>query len=86
MKYLVTGGAGLSVSNIVNELLKQGQEVRVLVIFFATAKLVEFSALLKDQVTFDREGDLEVLIVSVLLLREWIIYCIRVPYLLFRVP
>ena len=37
MKYLVTGGAGFKCSNIVKELLKRGEQVRVLD-NFATGK------------------------------------------------
>ena len=57
MKYLVTGGAGFIGSNIVKELLKQGQEVRVLD-NFATGKRENILPLLKDPKLTLIEGDL----------------------------
>ena len=57
MKYLVTGGAGFIGSNIVKELLKQGQEVRVLD-NFATGKRENILPLLKDHKLTLIEGDL----------------------------
>jgi len=57
MKYLVTGGAGFIGSNIVKELLKQGQEVRVLD-NFATGKRENILPLLKNPKLTLIEGDL----------------------------
>lgn len=57
MKYLVTGGAGFIGSNIVTELLRQGQEVRVLD-NFATGKRENILPLLKDDNLTLIEGDL----------------------------
>lgn len=57
MKYLVTGGAGFIGSNIVQELLRQGQEVRVLD-NFATGKRENILPLLKDSNLTLIEGDL----------------------------
>jgi nucleoside-diphosphate-sugar epimerase len=57
MKYLVTGGAGFIGSNIVKELLRQGQEVRVLD-NFATGKRENILPLLKNSKLTLIEGDL----------------------------
>lgn len=57
MKYLVTGGAGFIGSNIVKELLRQGQEVRVLD-NFATGKRENILPLLKNSKLILIEGDL----------------------------
>ncbi len=57
MKYLVTGGAGFIGSNIVQELLRQGKEVRVLD-NFATGKRENILPLLKDSRLSLFEGDL----------------------------
>ncbi len=57
MKYLVTGGAGFIGSNIVKELLNQGQEVRVLD-NFATGKRDNILPLLKYDNLSLIEGDL----------------------------
>jgi len=57
MKYLVTGGAGFIGSNIVKELLRQGQEVRVLD-NFATGKRENILPLLKNSRLTLIEGDL----------------------------
>ncbi|HQF67863.1 MAG TPA: SDR family oxidoreductase [Candidatus Cloacimonadota bacterium] len=57
MKYLVTGGAGFIGSNIVKELLRQGQEVRVLD-NFATGKRENILPLLKNSTLTLIEGDL----------------------------
>lgn len=57
MKYLVTGGAGFIGSNIVKELLNQGQEVRVLD-NFATGKRENILPLLKYDNLSLIEGDL----------------------------
>ena len=57
MKYLVTGGAGFIGSNIVRELLNQGQSVRVLD-NFATGKRENILPLMKDQQLTMIEGDL----------------------------
>ena len=57
MEYLVTGGAGFIGSNIVKELLKQGQEVRVLD-NFATGKRENILPLLKNPKLTLIEGDL----------------------------
>jgi nucleoside-diphosphate-sugar epimerase len=56
MKYLVTGGAGFIGSNIVRELLRQGQEVRVLD-NFATGKRENILPLIKDPKLKLIEGD-----------------------------
>lgn len=56
MKYLVTGGAGFIGSNIVKELLRQGQEVRVLD-NFATGKRENILPLMKDPNLTMIEGD-----------------------------
>ena len=57
MKYLVTGGAGFIGSNIVKELLRQGQEVRALD-NFATGKRENILPLLKNPKLTLIEGDL----------------------------
>lgn len=57
MKYLVTGGAGFIGSNIVSELLKQGQQVVVLD-NFATGKRENILPLMKDKNLTMIEGDL----------------------------
>lgn len=57
MKYLVTGGAGFIGSNIVKELLAQGQEVRVLD-SFATGKRENILPLMKNSLLTMIEGDL----------------------------
>ena len=57
MKYLVTGGAGFIGSNIVKELLRQGQEVRALD-NFATGKRENILPLLKNSKLTLIEGDL----------------------------
>ncbi len=57
MKYLVTGGAGFIGSNIVSELLKQGQQVVVLD-NFATGKRENILPLMKDPNLTMIEGDL----------------------------
>lgn len=57
MIYLVTGGAGFIGSNIVNKLIKQGQEVRVLD-NFATGKRENILPLLKHSNLTLIEGDL----------------------------
>ncbi|NLW19662.1 MAG: SDR family oxidoreductase [Candidatus Cloacimonetes bacterium] len=57
MKYLVTGGAGFIGSNIVQELLRQGKEVRVLD-NFATGKRENILPLLKNPQLSLFEGDL----------------------------
>lgn len=57
MTYLVTGGAGFIGSNIVRELLKQGQTVRVLD-NFATGKRENILPLMKDPQLTMIEGDL----------------------------
>jgi len=57
MKYLVTGGAGFIGSNIVKELLNQGQSVRVLD-NFATGKRENILPLLKNPNLTLIEGDL----------------------------
>jgi len=57
MKYLVTGGAGFIGSNIVKELLRQGQEVRVLD-NFATGKRENILPLLRNPKLTLIEGDL----------------------------
>ena len=57
MKYLVTGGAGFIGSNIVSELLKQGQQVVVLD-NFATGKRENILPLMKDSNLTLIEGDL----------------------------
>ncbi|MCB5224438.1 MAG: SDR family oxidoreductase [Candidatus Cloacimonadaceae bacterium] len=57
MKYLVTGGAGFIGSNIVQELLRQGMEVRVLD-NFATGKRENILPLLKNPQLSLFEGDL----------------------------
>lgn len=57
MKYLVTGGAGFIGSNIVQELLRQGKEVRVLD-NFATGKRENILPLLKNPLLSLFEGDL----------------------------
>ncbi len=57
MKYLVTGGAGFIGSNIVSELLKQGQQVVVLD-NFATGKRENILPLMKDSNLTMIEGDL----------------------------
>ena len=57
MKYLVTGGAGFIGSNIVTELLRQGQEIRVLD-NFATGKRENILPLMKNPNLTLIEGDL----------------------------
>ena len=57
MKYLVTGGAGFIGSNIVSELLRQGQQVVVLD-NFATGKRENILPLMKDSNLTLIEGDL----------------------------
>lgn len=57
MKYLVTGGAGFIGSNIVRELLAQGNEVRVLD-NFATGKRENILPLMKNEKMTMIEGDL----------------------------
>jgi len=57
MKYLVTGGAGFIGSNIVKELLRQGQEVRALD-NFATGKRENILPLLRNPKLTLIEGDL----------------------------
>ena len=57
MKYLVTGGAGFIGSNIVSELLNQGQEVVVLD-NFATGKRENILPLMKNPLLTMIEGDL----------------------------
>ena len=57
MKYLVTGGAGFIGSNIVKELLNQGQEVRVLD-NFATGKRENILPLINNPHLTVIEGDL----------------------------
>ena len=57
MKYLVTGGAGFIGSNIVSELLKQGQQVVVLD-NFATGKRENILPLMKNENLTMIEGDL----------------------------
>lgn len=57
MKYLVTGGAGFIGSNIVRELLAQGNEVRVLD-NFATGKRENILPLMKNDKMTMIEGDL----------------------------
>jgi UDP-glucose 4-epimerase len=57
MKYLVTGGAGFIGSNIVSELLKQGQQVVVLD-NFATGKRENILPLMKNPNLTMIEGDL----------------------------
>ncbi|MCB5228750.1 MAG: SDR family oxidoreductase [Candidatus Cloacimonetes bacterium] len=57
MKYLVTGGAGFIGSNIVAELLKQGQEVVVLD-NFATGKRENILPMMKNPLFTMIEGDL----------------------------
>ncbi|MDZ4182266.1 MAG: SDR family oxidoreductase [Candidatus Cloacimonadaceae bacterium] len=57
MKYLVTGGAGFIGSNIVKELLKQGNEVRVLD-NFATGKRENILSQMKSPRLTMIEGDL----------------------------
>jgi len=57
MIYLVTGGAGFIGSNIVKELLNQGQSVRVLD-NFATGKRENILPLMKDHQLTMIEGDL----------------------------
>ena len=57
MKYLVTGGAGFIGSNIVKELLRQGQEVRALD-NFATGKRENTLPLLRNPKLTLIEGDL----------------------------
>ena len=57
MKYLVTGGAGFIGSNIVSELLKDGQQVVVLD-NFATGKRENILPLMKDPNMTMIEGDL----------------------------
>jgi UDP-glucose 4-epimerase len=57
MKYLVTGGAGFIGSNIVSELLKQGQQVVVLD-NFATGKRENILPLMKNANLTMIEGDL----------------------------
>ncbi|MDD3464943.1 MAG: GDP-mannose 4,6-dehydratase, partial [Candidatus Cloacimonetes bacterium] len=57
MTYLVTGGAGFIGSNIVKELLNQGQSVRVLD-NFATGKRENILPLLKNPNLTLIEGDL----------------------------
>jgi len=57
MKYLVTGGAGFIGSNIVKELLRQGQEVRALD-NFATGKRENILPLLRNSKLTLIEGDL----------------------------
>lgn len=57
MKYLVTGGAGFIGSNIVKELLKQGQDVRVLD-NFATGKRENILPLMTNPHLTVIEGDL----------------------------
>lgn len=57
MKYLVTGGAGFIGSNIVSELLKQGQQVVVLD-NFATGKRENILPLMKNDNLTMIEGDL----------------------------
>ena len=57
MKYLVTGGAGFIGSNIVSELLRQGQQVVVLD-NFATGKRENILPLMKNENLTMIEGDL----------------------------
>ena len=57
MKYLVTGGAGFIGSNIVSELLRQGQQVVVLD-NFATGKRENILTLMKNENLTMIEGDL----------------------------
>ncbi len=57
MRYLVTGGAGFIGSNIVSELLKQGQQVVVLD-NFATGKRENILPLMKNENLTMIEGDL----------------------------
>lgn len=57
MKYLVTGGAGFIGSNIVEELLRQGQEVVVLD-NFATGKRENILPMMKNPLFTMIEGDL----------------------------
>ncbi len=57
MKYLVTGGAGFIGSNIVKELLKQGQDVRILD-NFATGKRENILPLINNPHLTVIEGDL----------------------------
>ena len=57
MKYLVTGGAGFIGSNIVKELLNQGEEVRVLD-NFATGKRENILPLITNPHLTVIEGDL----------------------------
>ena len=57
MRYLVTGGAGFIGSNIVSELLRQGQQVVVLD-NFATGKRENILPLMKNENLTMIEGDL----------------------------